>query len=37
LRDADRDGDGRISFEEFTQIVEIKNSDFISKWTIADI
>ena len=37
IRDADRDGDGKLSFEEFRQIVENKNSDFVLKWSVADL
>lgn len=37
IRDADKDGDGKISFEEFKNIVQSKNSDLISKWSISDL
>ena len=37
IRDADEDGDGRVSFDEFRKIVVDRNHDFIDKWALADI
>lgn len=37
LRDADKDGDGKISFEEFKALVEARNSDFIAQWNFEDL
>lgn len=37
IRDADLDGDGRISFDEFCTIVERNNGELIHKWSVADI
>lgn len=32
IRDADIDGDGKISFDEFQTIVLAKNSSFLELW-----
>lgn len=32
IRDADKDGDGKISFDEFQVLVQSGNSDFLSMW-----
>lgn len=37
IRDADTDGDGRLSFREFLKIVEGHNNDFVNKWSVADM
>lgn len=37
IRDADEDGDGRISFEEFKKLVMIKNSNVLDKWNLSDL
>jgi serine/threonine-protein phosphatase 2B regulatory subunit len=37
IRDADTDGDGRLSFEEFRKVVENSNGDFVSRWAVADL
>ena len=37
IRDADEDGDGRISFDEFKKLVETKNSEFLDKWNLSDL
>jgi serine/threonine-protein phosphatase 2B regulatory subunit len=37
IRDADEDGDGRISFEEFKKLVETRNSHVLDKWTLTDL
>lgn len=37
IRDADEDGDGRISFEEFEKLVETKNSAVLDKWNLTDL
>lgn len=37
IRDADEDGDGRISFEEFKKLVETRNSDVLEKWSLTDL
>lgn len=34
IRDADKDHDGRISFDEFKVAVERKNTDFLNSWSI---
>lgn len=37
IRDADEDGDGKISFEEFKKLVESRNSNVLDKWTLTDL
>ena len=37
IRDADEDGDGRISFDEFKKLIETKNSAVLDKWNLADL
>lgn len=37
IRDADKDGDGKISYAEFEAIVLAKNSDFLSMWNFEDL
>lgn len=37
IRDADIDGDGRLSFLEFCKVVENRNYDFVKKWIVADL
>ena len=37
IRDADEDGDGRISFDEFKKLVETKNSAVLDKWNLSDL
>lgn len=37
IRDADKDGDGKISFEEFKKIVMAKNSTFLAMWDFEDL
>ncbi len=37
IRDADKDGDRRISFDEFKQMIQSKNSDFLSMWNFEDL
>lgn len=37
IRDADADGDGRISFEEFQRFVGKREGDFLAKWSVADL
>lgn len=37
IRDADRDGDGKISFAEFAALVEQKNSSFLNLWNFDDL
>lgn len=32
IRDADKDVDGKISFEEFQAVVQSNNSDFLAMW-----
>lgn len=34
IRDADEDGDGRISFDEFKKLVEVRNSSVLDKWNL---
>lgn len=34
IRDADKDKDGKISFEEFKKVINVKNSAFLELWTI---
>ena len=37
IRDADLDGDGRISLDEFTKIIETRNSQVLDKWRLTDL
>ena len=37
IRDADRDGDGRISFDEFKRLVLTRNSNVLDKWNLSDL
>lgn len=37
IRDADKDGDGRISFEEFQALITAKNADFLNQWNFEDL
>jgi len=37
IRDADKDGDGRLSFEEFKILVEAKNASVFDRWNIKDL
>ena len=37
IRDADEDGDGKISFEEFKKLMQARNSDVLDKWTLSDL
>lgn len=37
IRDADEDGDGRISFEEFKRLFLTKNSDVLNDWNLSDL
>lgn len=37
IRDADEDGDGRVSFVEFAKTVLDRNHEFIERWVLADI
>ena len=37
IRDADEDGDGRISFNEFKKLVQTKNSSVLDKWSLTDL
>lgn len=37
IRDADEDGDGRISFEEFKRLFLTKNSNVLNDWNLSDL
>lgn len=37
IRDADKDGDGKISFEEFQGLIQAKNSEFLNHWDFEDL
>ena len=37
IRDADLDGDGRISFQEFSKLIISKNSTVLDKWNLTDL
>lgn len=37
IRDADRDMDGRLSFDEFVQASAQGNRDLMRRWSIADL
>lgn len=37
IRDADADQDGRLSFDEFCEVVKSSHGEFILKWTVADL
>lgn len=37
IRDADRDGDGRLSFDEFMGASVQRNSDIVRRWCIPDL
>jgi serine/threonine-protein phosphatase 2B regulatory subunit len=37
IRDADKDGDGRLSFEEFMAASVQRNSDLLRRWNIANL
>lgn len=37
IRDADSDGDGKVSFVEFEGIVMERNHEFMERWAFADI
>jgi serine/threonine-protein phosphatase 2B regulatory subunit len=37
IRDADEDGDGKISFDEFKKMVLTRNSAVLDKWNLEDL
>lgn len=37
IRDCDSDGDGKISFDEFSHLVDRRNADFFKLWSFKDL
>lgn len=37
IRDADEDGDGKVSFDEFKKMVLTKNAGVFDNWNLSDL